>query len=146
MKCIIAATDGSDAAERAVEFAAALAKTGEAELSVIHVTRAAPKILAADLEAYARSEHMRLEEALATASEEELSHADRLAVSHGVKRVRTESQSGDPAEVIIRSAREKNADLIVVGRRGRGRLAGLLLGSVSQKLVALAPCAVLVVP
>ena len=37
-------------------------------------------------------------------------------------------------------------DMIVVGRRGRGRLLGLLIGSVSQKLVSLAPCKILVVP
>jgi len=36
--------------------------------------------------------------------------------------------------------------MIGVGRRGQGRLAGLLLGSVSQKLVSLAPCIVVVVP
>jgi nucleotide-binding universal stress UspA family protein len=36
--------------------------------------------------------------------------------------------------------------MLVLGRRGRGRLAGLLLGSVSQKLASLAPCSVVIVP
>jgi len=146
MKCIVAATDGSEAAGRALALAAALAKSSDADLWILHVRGAEPKISTEALEAYARSEHMPLDEARAIVSEEELLYASRLAVSHGVKCVRTELQSGDPAEVIVRSAREKHADLIVVGRRGRGRLAGLLLGSVSQKLVTLAPCAVLVVP
>ena len=47
---------------------------------------------------------------------------------------------GDPAEAIINTIVEKKFDAIVVGRRGRGRLSGLLLGSVSQKLASLAPC------
>jgi len=52
----------------------------------------------------------------------------------------------DPAEAIIEAARREHADAIIVGRRGRGQLAGLLLGSVSQKVVSLAPCTVIVVP
>jgi nucleotide-binding universal stress UspA family protein len=53
---------------------------------------------------------------------------------------------GDVADSIIALAARENADMIVLGRRGRGRLAGLLLGSVSQKVVTLAPCVVAVVP
>jgi nucleotide-binding universal stress UspA family protein len=146
MKSIVAATDGSESAERAVGLAAALAKAGDADLWTVHVPGAEPKISAKELEDYARSEHMSPDEALATASEAALSQANNLALGHGVKSIRTDMPSGDPAEAIMKCARDRHADLIVVGRRGRGRLAGLLLGSVSQKLVTLAPCSVLVVP
>jgi len=53
---------------------------------------------------------------------------------------------GDATEAIIEAVRREQVDAIVIGRRGRGRLAGLLLGSVSQKVASLAPCIVIVVP
>jgi len=53
---------------------------------------------------------------------------------------------GDPAKVLIETVEREHADAIVIGRRGRGQLTGLLLGSVSQKLSCLAPCMVIVVP
>jgi nucleotide-binding universal stress UspA family protein len=52
---------------------------------------------------------------------------------------------GDPAENILSVAKKRKADVIVLGRRGMGRLAGLLLGSVSQKVSQLAHCPVLTV-
>lgn len=52
---------------------------------------------------------------------------------------------GNPAEAIIEIANNRNSDLIVMGSRGLGRLAGLVLGSTSQKVVAHAPCPVLIV-
>ncbi|HIC99207.1 MAG TPA: universal stress protein, partial [Pyrodictiaceae archaeon] len=45
---------------------------------------------------------------------------------------------GDPAEELTRYAEEKGCDLIIVGRRGAGKLGRLLLGSVSEKVVKLA--------
>ena len=146
MKCIVAATDGSEAAGHAIDLAATLARTSDADLWIIHVAGGASDSSGEDVREYARCEHMRPGEALATVSEEELSSAGRLASGSGVRSVHTESPIGDPVDIIIRSALEKHADLIVVGADGRGRLTGLLLGSVSQKLVASAPCAVLVVP
>ena len=52
---------------------------------------------------------------------------------------------GDPAEEILAHIAEHGIDLVALGSRGQGRLAGLLLGSVSQKVASLAPCAVLIV-
>jgi nucleotide-binding universal stress UspA family protein len=60
--------------------------------------------------------------------------------------IQLESRVGDVAPTIIDIAKEKQADAIVAGKRGTGRVAGLLLGSVSQKLVSLAPLPVTIVP
>ena len=57
--------------------------------------------------------------------------------------VRTAVEEGNPAEVLI--ARSKEVDLVVVGSRGHGGFRGMLLGSVSQHLVAHAGCPVVVV-
>ena len=52
---------------------------------------------------------------------------------------------GDPAEMIVRFATEKQYDLIVMGPRGRGGLKGLLLGSVTSKVMQLSGIPVLLV-
>ena len=57
--------------------------------------------------------------------------------------VRTSVEEGSPAKVLIE--RSKEADLIVLGSRGHGGFRGMLLGSVSQHLVAHAECPVVVV-
>jgi nucleotide-binding universal stress UspA family protein len=51
-----------------------------------------------------------------------------------------------PAHVIADLARDADADLIVVGSRGHGTIPGVLLGSVVQRLLHVAPCPLLVVP
>jgi len=59
--------------------------------------------------------------------------------------VHTELIEGDAAESIIEVAKVRNSSVIVMGSRGLGRLAGLVLGSTSQKVVSHAPCPVLIV-
>jgi nucleotide-binding universal stress UspA family protein len=59
--------------------------------------------------------------------------------------IHTELIEGDPAESIIEVAKTRYSSVIVMGSRGLGRLAGLVLGSTSQKVVSLAPCPVLIV-
>ena len=57
----------------------------------------------------------------------------------------TEMIEGDPAETILEVARIRSSDLLIMGARGTGRLAGLPLGGTSQKVLSLAPCPVLIV-
>jgi nucleotide-binding universal stress UspA family protein len=59
--------------------------------------------------------------------------------------IHTELLEGDPASAIIDVATVRKSEIIVMGSRGLGRLAGLVLGSTSQKVVAHAPCPVLIV-
>jgi nucleotide-binding universal stress UspA family protein len=62
---------------------------------------------------------------------------------HGAWEV--EVAAGPPAETIVRIAQERDADLIVMGTHGRTGLQHILLGSVAEKVVRLAPCPVLTV-
>lgn len=52
---------------------------------------------------------------------------------------------GDPSEEIIRAARDRHFDLVVVGHRGLSPVKAFLMGSVSNRIVSHAPCSVLVV-
>ena len=64
------------------------------------------------------------------------------AEAYGLERAH---RAGVPAEAILQAARAEKADLIVMGTRGLGALGSLFLGSQSQRVVAEAPCPVLLV-
>ena len=145
MKRILAAIDGSETSQRAVSLAGELAGIYNGELLVLNVMPKGAK-LDDDALAFARAEGvgdspMAARRGLAS---KVLGDAAVLAKAAGARRVVTEISTGDPADVILAAARDRGFDLIVVGRRGRSRLAGLLLGSVSQKVASEAPCPVLV--
>ena len=142
MPHMIVATDGSASANRAVDTAARLAKATGADLVILTV---GGNISGAELRRLARAEGD-LAAALEAGTNEILERARNRALRSGASAVRVLSGWGEPTEAIIDAVRREKADLLVVGRRGRSRLSGLLLGSVSQKLTSLAPCKVLVVP
>lgn len=143
MQRIIVATDGSPGANRAVDAAARLAKAAGGELVIL--TIGGNHIASAELRRLA-SVYGDLSKTLELAANKILSQARKRALRIGVAAVKLQTAWGDPAEMIIDTVRREKANILVVGRRGHGRLSGLLLGSVSQKLASLAPCIVMVVP
>jgi nucleotide-binding universal stress UspA family protein len=142
MQHILLATDGSTCAEHATEVAATLAKAVGGRLSILTV---GGHLSGDEVKELARAERD-IGDALDALSDQVLAHAKHHAQRVGVSDVKVQAGWGDPAEVIIETARQQQVDAIVMGRRGRGRLAGLLLGSVSQKVASLAPCVVILVP
>jgi nucleotide-binding universal stress UspA family protein len=133
-RTVVVGFDGSAGAGRALMRAASLVRE-DGLLVLVAVTAEAhsPGILAAPLLDTPAGDVPRL---LAEAREQ---------VAPGAAACLTVARRGDPAQVLMGVAREHGADLLVVGRRGRDFAARVLLGSVASRLVADAPCDVLVV-
>ena len=147
MKRILVAIDGSEPSQRAATLAGELTGKYDGELVAINVM---PEGQTPDDEvlAFARAEGIGDSPSAAwrALGGKVAGDALVLAKAAGAIRVTSEISAGNPADVILAAARSRGFDLIVVGRRGRSRLAGLLLGSVSQKVASLAPCTVIMVP
>jgi len=142
MPRVIAATDGSPGANRAVDAAATLAKATGSDLVILTV---GGNISGAELRRLADMQGD-LSKALESEASQILDRAQKRVRRRGITAAKLQSAWGDPAQAIIDAVQREKADILVVGRRGRSRLSGLLLGSVSQKLTSLAPCNVMVVP
>lgn len=175
IKRVLVALDGSEHANKATDLAGEMASRFGADLIVVHVVPDKPLSAAerkmAEVEFHAEGardfdlgrfaearDDVRLmsrrltEQAVETGRRFRVALGERLledararARQRAVPSVRTVLREGDPAAAILNVAREEKADIIVMGRRGLGDLAGLLLGSVSHKVTHLAECACLTV-
>jgi nucleotide-binding universal stress UspA family protein len=136
MKQILVATDGSESAEQAVSQAIELASSTGAKLVVAYVRHAPLPVLGEPV--YQRSLSIELRLAQETTA---LAATRACGVGVGAE---IEVVEGNPAECILELARARDVDLIVVGSRGHGPLAGTLLGSVSREVLRHADRPVLV--
>lgn len=170
---IVVATDGSKHAEQALNVAVDLAIKYEATLTIVHVlTNDHPS---AEMERMIAIEHLddnpvlnpnkndgnRISSTLAkkgmlrsgdkesriiiVIGEQILKTATQQAHDAGVKKVDSKIYDGDYANGILEVAESKNADIIVMGRRGLSKLKGFITGSVSHKVTQRASCSVLTV-
>ncbi len=138
-KKVIWATDGSESADRALPLAKAIAAESQARLVVVYSEEfTMPGKGGGSLPVHANEAEL---QAKIQGQVAELSSEGLTATLES-----TRSMVGGAAHSIAEIAEREHADLIVIGTRGHTPLAGLLLGSVTQRLLHIAPCPVLAVP
>jgi nucleotide-binding universal stress UspA family protein len=136
-KMIVWASDGSEHADRALEYAQKLAEASGAKLIAAHVRevtvgRSAGYPVQVD------------EEEVEQKIQDQATACKDAGIDAAYEQAG--AAAGGAAHAIADMAASRNADLIVVGTRGQGPLTGLLLGSVTQRLLHIATCPVLAVP
>ena len=135
---IIWATDGSAAADAALPQVRELASSNGTAVVVLHCEETMVGPRAYGLDVNADEDDLK----------EKIRQQAKALEGEGLK-VSTEfvpTRSGIAAHAIAEAAEKDGADLIVVGTRGHTAIGGLLLGSVTQRLLQVAPCPVLAVP
>ena len=129
-------------------MAAGLAKLWDAELIIMHVVpHVAPyEAISEAHKQFAKAEGISIEEENAryhagrTHADTITSDAEARATKHGIARVITYTAEGNTANEIVAMAKSEGVDMLFLGSRGLGEVTGLLLGSVSHKVMNLAPC------
>jgi nucleotide-binding universal stress UspA family protein len=136
---VAAAYQGVEEARRALDLAKGIAMESGATLRVISVVEppeTATPVYANDYHRDEYSQHLR------QSVEDEL--ADVVANAPGELHTQASVITGDPAAILAKKA--EGVDLMVMGSRGYGAVKGVLLGSVSAKLIRSASCPLVVVP
>ncbi len=130
---VLLAVDGSMHAYRAAQFLLALAaESGSMELHVVNVQLPVRYVTLLDTEAQDRTARLQLEAGREVAAPI-CALLDRAALRYELHVI-----SDDPADGIVRLARERGCGLIVMGTRGMGAFASAVLGSVASKVIHIA--------
>jgi nucleotide-binding universal stress UspA family protein len=134
---IVVGIDSSKTSLKALRWALAEAKLRGASLQLVH--------------AFPRPELVGMTMVVTLPSDDELREASAQVLSEALESVggagdvpvTTHVGAGGPASVLVETAHD--ADLLVIGSRGLGGFRGMLLGSVTQQVIAHAPCPVVVI-
>jgi len=134
---IVVGVDGSPGSVRALQQAVDLARARPADVDAVHTWQVT--YWATELSMMPAVPVTEIQEG----AEQALTRVIESVDAHGV-RINPIVSEGDPASTLLDAA--EGADMLVVGSRGHGGFVGLLLGSVSHKVIHHAACPVLVVP
>ncbi|QLG61674.1 universal stress protein [Halorarum salinum] len=142
---VLLATDGSGPAARAERVGLALAGEFGATVEAVSVVDTAPLTAGSDPVGQGTRALQDVREALTEGAEDAVATVEADGEAAGVT-VETTVGEGRPHERILAAARERDADVIVIGTHGRGGFERFVLGSVAEKVLRLSDRPVLVVP
>ena len=142
---ILAPTDFSDDSIYALSYAVEMAQKFSAEVIVLHVDQALAPVMISELNpGFDMGAMNRIAEEQRLLAMRELDQTTARLRGQGIK-TRALLRVGAPFLEIINSAQSEGADLIVMGTHGRSGLSHVLMGSVAERVVRKAHCAVLTV-
>jgi nucleotide-binding universal stress UspA family protein len=139
MNRIVIATDGSPSAQEAVGVGIEVAAEQGAAITFVHVLPADEFVVAGRLGHIPKAHRVDMDES-EIALHEAADEAEAAGVAYTLERI-----SGDTVDEIVAVADSADADLIVIGSRGRGPITSTLLGSVSKGVLGESRRSVLVV-
>ena len=142
MRRILFATDLSKASAKAFATAMTLANVNRATMTIVHVVTPLSPLAPELSNGIETVEELDIE--MRRWARRQVAKLTEKAHKAGVRAAGV-TMEGDPARQIVRAARSKRADLVVLGTHGRTGFARFFVGSVAGRVVATAPCPVLTV-
>ena len=132
-KNILVAVDGSKCSLLACQLALQLntSMSGDSTLHLLYCTPSFPPLITDEQREQIQKDNQRDADRILDIAQKQVASAE--------KNVKTYNKTGDPAELIVRTATELQCDVIVMGSRGLGRVLDAVLGSVSRDVTQTSP-------